>query len=115
MSLDNFFRLIFILVIFAGYIWFKWMTSPERAQQKAIEKVNAMNPEARGDFLFGPVNDKLICPHCQTKGNVHVRQVSKTLTSTGKVGGILKTDTNTSTTTRATQHHCDQCNSTWDI
>lgn len=115
MSLNDFGRLMFILVVFVGYMWFKWMTSPERAQHKASEKLNTMDPEARANIIFGPINEKLICPHCQARGAVHVKQISKIVTSTGKVGGILKTDTKTSTTTRATQHHCEQCTSTWEI
>jgi hypothetical protein len=67
------------------------------------------------DRIYGPINGNLICPHCQTKGKVHMKRVSRVTTSTGKVGGILKTNTKSTLTTVVTQHNCDQCNSTWDI
>ena len=79
------------------------------------EKVNAMTPEDRNSYLFGPINANLICPHCQTKSAVHVKRVTRVSTSTGKVGGILKADTKSTVSTIVTQHHCDQCSSTWDI
>ena len=115
MTLHNFGAIVFVTFVFVVYIWFKWVTSPERAQQQVIKKASEMNAEDRSNYLFGPINDMLICPHCQTKGRVHVKQMSKIVTSIGKVGGVLKTDTTSSTTTIATQHHCDQCTSTWEI
>ena len=82
---------------------------------KEGEKVNAMSPEDRSNYIFGQINANLICPHCQTKGTVHVKKVPRVATSTGTVGGILKANTKSTVTSVVTQHHCDQCSSTWDI
>lgn len=82
---------------------------------KEREKINAMSPEDRNNYVFGSINGALICPHCQNKGAVHVKRASRVETSTGKVGGILKANTKSTVTRLVTQHHCDSCNSTWDI
>ena len=104
------FFVFFVLVVIAGlFIWASVSAQKERG------KIDAMSPEDRSNYLFGPINANLICPHCQTKSLVHVKQVSRVATSTGKVGGILKANTKSTVTTVVTQHHCDQCNSTWDI
>ncbi|MDO8447987.1 MAG: hypothetical protein Q7T10_04190 [Rhodoferax sp.] len=79
------------------------------------EKIEAMSPAERATYFFGAVNEHLICPHCQTKGLVRAKQETRVVTSTGKVGGILKTDTTSETTAVVTQHHCGQCGTTWDI
>ena len=99
-----------VLAVFVGLIIWAFLSA-----QQEREKVAAMSPEDQSNYLFGPINANLICPHCQTKGAVHVKRVSRVATSTGKVGGILKADTKSTVITVVTQHHCDQCSSTWDI
>jgi len=79
------------------------------------EKINAMSPSDRINYLYGPINEHLICPHCQTKGLVHAKEVQRTTTFTGTAGGILKAKTKSATTRVVGQHHCEQCASTWDI
>lgn len=73
-------------------------------------------------LIWGPVNLALICPHCQTKGQVHTKRVKrKKGISGGKVvgglltGGISLLGTGLSRKQRATQAHCDNCGSTWDF
>ena len=82
------------------------------AEQK---KVNAMTPDERLNYMFGAVNVRLVCPHCQTTGKVRGKNVARQIVSTGTVGGILKTNTKSTAVKVVTQHHCDQCGSTWDI
>ena len=103
------FIFLVLAVFVGGVVWAIVSAQQER------EKINAMNPEDRSNYLFGPINANLICPHCHTKSAVHVKTVSRVATSTGKVGGILKADTKSTITTVVTQHHCEQCSSTWDI
>lgn len=101
----------FFLVLGGIAVLFLWESA-----QKEREKIDAMSPEDRSNYLFGPINANLICPHCQTKSLVHVKQVSRVATSTGRVGGIiLKANMRSTITTVVTQHHCYQCSSTWDI
>lgn len=78
-------------------------------------KISVMNESDRSNYIYGPTNVELICPHCQTKGRVHVKEALRVMTSTGTVGGILKANTRSTTTNLVTQQHCEQCSSTWDI
>lgn len=103
------FVFLMLVVLIGGIVWAILSGLKER------DKINAMSPVDQTNYLFGPINVNLICPHCQTKSTVHVKRVSRVATSTGKVGGILKANTKSTVTTVVTQHHCDQCNSTWDI
>ena len=79
------------------------------------KRINAMSPSERNTLIYGPVNATLVCPHCQIRGNVHVKKIMKVITSTGKIGGILKTNMENTTKNLVTQHHCEQCTSTWEI
>ena len=78
-------------------------------------RVRAMSPGDRATYTFGAVNDHLICTHCQTKGLVRAKRAMRIAVATGTVGGILKTNTTSQTTVAVTQHHCDQCATTWDV
>jgi hypothetical protein len=101
---------IFIFIVASGVIsFFVW------ASKKEAERLNAMSPEERNNALWGIINPHLICVHCQSQGTVHTLRVARSVVSTGTVGGILKTNTQTTTVVHATQHHCDKCSSTWDI
>lgn len=85
---------------------------------KAIDEaknIQAMTPAEKISYIFGPVNEHLICPHCQTKGSVHAKQETRVITSKGKVGGIVKTNTTSQSTNFVTQHHCENCSTTWDV
>lgn len=102
---------LFLFFAVAGVLFFYAFQKAKKEQ----ERINSMSPGARSNYIFGPVNDNLICPHCQTKSTVRVKQVARNAVSTGTVGGILKSNTTSTVTTVATQHHCDHCGSTWDI
>lgn len=71
---------------------------------------------------WGPVNVALVCPHCQTKGNVHVRQVKREggVSSAKLIGGLLTGwrslyVTGLSRKEKLTRAHCDYCGSTWEF
>ena len=68
----------------------------------------------------GPLNPRVICPHCGVQGAVHVQPVSvKTGISGGKVmggmltGGLSLLATGLSQARRMTEAHCGNCFSTW--
>jgi hypothetical protein len=68
----------------------------------------------------GPINPHLVCPHCQTEGRVHTKQVkTKKGISGGKAAAALFTGgwsmlaTGLSRKEGSTEAHCDACNSTW--
>ena len=69
---------------------------------------------------WGETNDALICPHCQTKGLVHTKQITrKNGISGAKVmgglltGGVSLLATGLSQKQGLTQAHCGNCSSTW--
>jgi len=71
-------------------------------------------------FLYGKLNDKVVCPQCQEKGYVHTKEVKqKAGISGGKVTGALLTGglsilaTGLSRKVNVTEAHCTSCNSTW--
>ena len=72
--------------------------------------------------LWGNLNDAYICPHCQTKGFVHTKPVTRKkgisgAKATGAVltGGLSILATGLSRKEGSTQAHCTNCNSTWDF
>ena len=101
------------IMVVAAIILFSFYVSASSKKHK--EKLDAMTPEERSSFTYGPLNANLFCPHCQTKGKVHSKKNIKSVTSTGKIGGIVKMGTTSTTTTIVNQHHCDNCDSTWDF
>jgi len=74
------------------------------------------------DMAWGAVNPKIVCPQCQSVGQVRVKPVKrKKGISGGKVmgglltGGVSLLATGLSRKEASTQAHCDNCNSTWDF
>lgn len=108
MSFGSFIFLLFVVI--GLFIW--WLKVSQDAERA---KINAMSPDDRLAYLFGPRNEHLVCPHCQTKGLVHAKKIVEAVTSTGTVGGILKTNTETTTMVASVQHHCGKCSTTWKV
>ena len=110
-----------VLVAFAAAIWglYLWISTPaSRAQDRAAQK--AKRARQRQDRLDQPKH--LICPHCQTKGSVTSRSVTrKKGISGGKATGAVVTGgasvflTGLSRTEGATQMHCSNCGTTWNV
>lgn len=100
---------VFVLLMFGLIIWVFHLNTIAKA------RFEEMSPAERATFTFGALNEHLVCPHCQTKGLVRAKQVQRTATSVGTVGGIMKAKTSSQTTAVVAQHHCDQCSTTWDI
>jgi hypothetical protein len=70
--------------------------------------------------LWGALNPALVCPHCQTKGEVRTKSLQrKAGISGGKATAALLTAglsvvaTGLSRKENVTQAHCMHCNSTW--
>jgi hypothetical protein len=87
-------------------------------------KLDGMTPEDRQEFLlteeFGSTNPALICPHCQTKGQVRTKQVVQKkgvsgAKATGAIltGGVSLLATGLSRKENNTQARCDACTSKW--
>lgn len=92
------------------------MTPENRAEyDKKIEEDRLKKEEKIFIMVYGNLNQELICPHCQTKGVVYTKQYSKDIVTTGKIGGIFKTNIKTTTKSWVNQRHCTQCKTTWNI
>jgi hypothetical protein len=89
-------------------------------------KRSQMAPEERKIYedrlKWGPLNPALICPHCQTKGQIHTKSVNRKKGVSGAkatgallTGGISLLATGLSRKEGATQAHCSNCDSTWDF
>lgn len=68
----------------------------------------------------GPINPSMVCPHCQTKGRIRTKKITKkTGVSGGKAaaavvtGGLSVLAVGLSRKEDSTQAHCDNCNNTW--
>jgi hypothetical protein len=85
-----------------------------------ILAVIKIHDDKNPDIKYGPVNTALLCPHCQTKGNIRTKTVNaKSGISGGKAtaalltGGVSLLATGLSRNEIVTQAHCDNCGSDW--
>jgi hypothetical protein len=82
----------------------------------------AQKQVSRENFLWGPLNPTMVCPHCQEKGRIRVKRLTqKKGVSGGKAtAAILTAGTSLlavglSRKENVTQAHCCNCNSTWQF
>lgn len=98
-------------VIFVGLVGF--ILYSLNAQQNDV----FLTPEERLTKAltraWGPINDAMVCPHCQTKGTVRGTMV--VYRETSRTGGIVLGVTTKHSPMQAQQLHCDTCNATWKI
>ncbi len=71
---------------------------------------------------YGGLNPAIICPNCQTRGNVRVRRLQQKVgISGGKAAGAFLTGgaslllTGLSRKQWVTQAHCDYCETDWQF
>lgn len=93
--------------------------SPEE-KKRYFEKKEKAKQKAQTVALFGTTNPAMVCPHCQTKGQVRTKKITQKKgisggKATGAVltGGLSVLATGLSREEEGTQAHCDTCNSTW--
>lgn len=126
---------IALIAVMAGLgFWNSNRQAAEKLQRDQQTTAN-MSPEEKGRYYekerekkqkadkiaaFGYTSPAMICPHCQTKGQVRTKKTTqKKGISGGKAtgailtGGISLLATGLSRKEDATQAHCDKCNSTW--
>ena len=81
--------------------------------------LDAMDPAQRAEYLqclnFGDRNAALICPHCQTKGEMRTKLVNREVVAVSKTNTILQHKSTQRSFHSATQMHCDHCSMTWDV
>ena len=89
-------------------------------KEKILKKEREENAESERKFSnvrwAGAISPNLVCPHCQTKGEVHKRRVELTETNRekGVIGAVIgrKTITNKGS---ATEMYCENCETTWQV
>jgi uncharacterized protein HemX len=123
-----------IVGIFAFSIWSTNQQKAEKLRREQEDTKN-MTPEEKAEYYekkrkseqlsnkiatYGSTSPAMICPHCQTKGQVRTKKVTQKKgisgsKATGAVltGGISVLATGLSRKEDATQAHCDKCDSTW--
>lgn len=113
--------IIIIIVVIIVVVYFvshnSSHLSPEEVKQFEDDR-KRKNIEAYWDST----NPALVCPHCQTKGNVRTKVVNRKKGISGAkatgallTGGLSILATGLSRKEGLTQAHCDSCNSTWDF
>ncbi len=125
--------LTFLLLLAAVFVIWFLATRPARREEAA--KIDAMSTEDRAAYrnqkaaaqeaahleaLHGALNLALVCPHCQARGGVHTRSISrKAGLSGGKAtaavltGGVSLLATGLSRKERTTEAYCKHCGSIW--
>ena len=82
---------------------------------ESVKKVSAkVHKEREYDLRYGKRNEHLVCPHCQSKGNVFKRKKDNIEESREK--GIIGATIGRKTITKKgsyDQLHCDKCGTDW--
>lgn len=66
-------------------------------------------------WQYGTKSDTLVCPHCQTKGFVRKKSVTRVQKTRVNSFAARAIGLGTNTETEVTQLHCDNCDVTWDV
>ena len=118
--------LLILGLMFWVYVWSRNITQQELLRDQK-ETAN-MSPEEKEKYYenkralasFGQSSPMMVCPHCQIKGQVRAKKITKNKgisggKATGAVltGGLSVLATGLSRNEDVTQAHCDECNSTW--
>lgn len=89
-------------------------------EQKAARRVSWK--DAWDTLQWGLLNPNMICPHCQTRGCIRAKRISRKKGISGAkatgallTGGLSVLATGLSRKERCTQAHCGNCGSTWDF
>jgi hypothetical protein len=89
-------------------------------KEKILKKEREENEEGyrkrQNTRWAGSISPNLVCPHCQTKGEVYKKtvQLKETSREKGIIGATIgrKTITNKG---RATEMYCENCETTWQV
>ena len=102
------------------------LAAEQKAAQRREERLVAAKAEADRrqaellTLLRGPVNQAMICPHCQSKGTVRTKRVSQKKGISGAkatgallTGGFSLLATGLSRHEGATEAYCTHCKNQW--
>ena len=112
--------------LICGFIFLAILGFRQEAEKRAnmsSDELQAYKDELQADsmrFAHGPLNDQMICPHCQKQGFVHTKKTSKKkgisgAKATGAVltAGISVLATGLSKSEDCTEAFCENCKQTW--
>jgi len=111
--MEIFILLVIIVVVIVAFKFESMMTSKMSPDELQIYK---------NEIKWGKHNSAMICPHCQTKGNIYTKSVKrkKGISGAKATGAVLTLGvsmlaTGLSRKENLTQAHCSNCDSTWDF
>ena len=89
----------------------------DRKELKKVRKENAKSEERVSNVRFkGPKANNIVCPHCQTKGDVH--KTRRELTEESRERGVIGATIGRKTITKkgsVTELYCSNCDVTWQV
>jgi len=96
------------------------MTPDERNKYLREKQSRQREQEIQTTNQYGPINPAMMCPHCQTKGQIRTKHTKQKKGISGSkataallTGGLSILAVGLSRKEGATQAHCGKCNNTW--
>ena len=90
------------------------------AAQKMKEHSQKARKEAIAQQQFGAINSAMMCPHCQIKGKIRTKKITKKTGVSGSkaaaavvTGGLSVLAVGLARKEASTQAHCDNCGNDW--
>jgi hypothetical protein len=94
----------------------KYLREKQLRQEELAKRVQ----ESLTINQYGPINPAMVCPHCQTKGQIRTKYTKQKKGISGSkataallTGGLSILAVGLSRKEGATQAHCGKCNNTW--
>lgn len=89
--------------------------SDKKKQRDAQELEGKKAAEKQATMFYGAIVPALVCPHCQTKGQV--RRTERTRVDKARVNSVVGSAVGLGTNTKreVLQMHCGSCGTKWDV
>lgn len=92
----------------------------QRQAAESVQRMREHSQQARKRMLaeqqFGAINSVMVCPHCQTKGQIRTKKITKKTGVSGSkaaaavvTGGLSVLAVGLARKEASTQAHCDNC------
>ena len=108
--------IVFVLVVSGVIAAFQMSAESKRT----ASMTKSQRAEYQRSQVHGPINRQLVCPHCQTRGEVHTKAVKMKkgvsgAKATGAIlsGGVSLLATGLSRKDELTEAFCSNCSSKW--
>lgn len=94
--------------------------SRKESFNKILLEAKQRDMQRSQEISFGKINEEMMCPHCQTRGQIRTKHIKQKkgvsggkATSAVLTGGLSLLVVGLSRKEEATQAHCCNCNNTW--